>query len=1533
MVRNVSLGQSLTMADLLYPRKPTPSPQSLLSSISSKGHGDAGPTPVVSKAASTERVRSTFFTNLILLGIESYGSCSSAQDGTDQSPHSTRQSSSSIQPVQCPQSISHVIIDLTSGPAAAAGNTSGRHLGVSMARHRPLMISKDMFARSNQSTKALEFVLWFLFDRLDRQQCRERFKDCWPIMDRHDAREFRNVVFKWLDELRKEGRFAVGHGGQQKKQRSAGAGTTVTSATSISATTAPTTALSSSIAPGILTVRPSNENTELGGSTVASTGLWSRLCINGMDVMATIRRSYLDESTGERIEQIILVLSTYVLWVTFQREYEKQPNASLAASAWPKNVMAQVSANPTSKSELDRMSKQLKQEVEQLSARYAEERDEQSKICQQWASRAAEISSALEQLDSDMSEMHSQRRLLLQQLLPESASREQSPDKDQVDYLFRRLEAIWQPAIKSVQGSISRDQDERSVAALFGLLASGSSNAKESVEEIKSFKKALDRKRREIKSREECRLKEQELSKRPFRRLLDSLPSTEIASAGSFRPLEMKTNDVGTLNYLLSLGSDSHEEEPTPVRQHRILESIQGLVDQRAQSCKPSGLSKLNDHGEIVEKSAYALPTSRLLSAAGHVKQVRRLVPSVWTEPRESMARRDLQGEISATNKSGSLFGNIFSRSTTPAKRLKPLASSVRPVASDLVVTRRQESDDHSAEAPASSSWLKRIGDQQPLSALNKEIQRSGLQESQSASLARSYAPRWSLSRKRQQSSESPVYSLVSQEGHDTGEHKAQEQVQDQQPTNSSYPEEDSEQVFSDQDVFGTPKKRRRMYFDLPVRSEGASLVSRRSPIPSSQALERDISTTLPSSEDLKHMELAMAKSPLRNRAFTVPNSQPLTLDDLRAPTPKTRKTKGGQIVDRPMPLMLIHTPQQRKLFGIPSPAHNDRRSSPLSPVRPLLFSPKSPAPPAPTSPLQPQNPKQSTLLAKNVKQSVFGSSIFARFQPTMENQTQPSTIGKQDMGQLAYYQSEQQQHRDNSQQQPPAPPHSRMETPFLTKQDREVERSKVANTISSSIHNRLSASHKLDAYKSSVQGNLSSEPPSTLKSMVTDHRFKPALATNSSLEISRSYVGNVHSSKHSKEQTPPRDSVNSNVGPWSSASSSSSLSLSSVASSSVMRQQQHQPPTNPWGRPPSWKPSSPKMVDMDKKRQAEKAKRRAAREAAVAALSLDLKSSRMGAPSAGEVIRRRRPSSMFTSSIAIDSSEGYRDIIVPLNDVDDERSQVETVEDEDGKVGGDGQIDDDQQDMDESSPSPVSPIRLSFPMRALGESTIQKDTSNSSLPFSRSTLLPSSSVSTSNPPTSMHANTALFQRARKMSLSRSFAKPNIQEAEEPISLPTDGTQHSVFTSHGSHEFAELEKQTGKQPSTEATLAREEEDEPTIYNLALQSIFDPDNSRKPLGGAEGSSRQSSSIAFSSSPRVTKGQGSSAAAVEHTGGPMTTDGPEDLGSSLGMFDRLFSGDSSWTFGRNNGDDSQYDNTLTHGLFHETMPGSLDPDEAL
>ncbi|KAJ1980966.1 hypothetical protein H4R34_002251, partial [Dimargaris verticillata] len=67
-----------------------------------------------------------------------------------------------------------------------------------------ILVHADVFCQGHHHLKAAELVLKFFFDQLHPSQAREAFAGCYPACDPRQTREFRNVAFKWLEQLRKE---------------------------------------------------------------------------------------------------------------------------------------------------------------------------------------------------------------------------------------------------------------------------------------------------------------------------------------------------------------------------------------------------------------------------------------------------------------------------------------------------------------------------------------------------------------------------------------------------------------------------------------------------------------------------------------------------------------------------------------------------------------------------------------------------------------------------------------------------------------------------------------------------------------------------------------------------------------------------------------------------------------------------------------------------------------------------------------------------------------------------------------------------------------------------------------------------------------------------------------------------------------------------------------------------------------------------------------------------------------------------------
>lgn len=313
--------------------------------------------------ASAENVRTIFFTNLVLLGVQAH----SSQVQTQNSHHHQQQQ----QPHHQPQ-LSIIIDSLPTG-----SNIS-----------KPLELNKHVFSRGHQSTKALEFILWFLFTRLDRSQARDRFKGCWPVLDRHDAREFRNVAFKWMEELRKDGCFSVGH---NLEDPSAPEADNTFSGTQqrVSGPTDPQ-------------LRRTRTNSF---SSTTSLSFVGRNVRSGLGMfIPTIRRSYLDESIGERLEQMVLVLSTYVLAQVVKQEVQANLRSKQQDKTGNKDEMALVGlagAVPETQQEEEELLKSFDSQIAARTVLHNRDLEKQSASRQQCEAQKEDLDVKLYRLSQD----------------------------------------------------------------------------------------------------------------------------------------------------------------------------------------------------------------------------------------------------------------------------------------------------------------------------------------------------------------------------------------------------------------------------------------------------------------------------------------------------------------------------------------------------------------------------------------------------------------------------------------------------------------------------------------------------------------------------------------------------------------------------------------------------------------------------------------------------------------------------------------------------------------------------------------------------------------------------------------------------------------------------------------------------------------------------------------------------------------------------------------------------------------------------
>ncbi|KAA8893814.1 HAUS augmin-like complex subunit 6 N-terminus-domain-containing protein [Sphaerosporella brunnea] len=67
-------------------------------------------------------------------------------------------------------------------------------------------INPDVFTSLTNKGKAFEHIIYHLYNTFDPEDCAQKLQGCWPVYEPAQARELRNVTFKWLEDLKKSGR-------------------------------------------------------------------------------------------------------------------------------------------------------------------------------------------------------------------------------------------------------------------------------------------------------------------------------------------------------------------------------------------------------------------------------------------------------------------------------------------------------------------------------------------------------------------------------------------------------------------------------------------------------------------------------------------------------------------------------------------------------------------------------------------------------------------------------------------------------------------------------------------------------------------------------------------------------------------------------------------------------------------------------------------------------------------------------------------------------------------------------------------------------------------------------------------------------------------------------------------------------------------------------------------------------------------------------------------------------------------------------
>ncbi|KAF9359401.1 hypothetical protein BGX34_008400 [Mortierella sp. NVP85] len=440
--------------------------------------------------------------------------------------------------------------------------------------------------------------------------------------------------------------------------------------------------------------------------------------------------------------------------------------------------------------------------------------------------------------------------------------------------------------------------------------------------------------------------------------------------------------------------------------------------------------------------------------------------------------------------------------------------------------------------------------------------------------------------------------------------------------------------VFDMDGLPGTPSKRRR------VDSADEKFGGRRA------SFSYDIEVPLNDDVNYKSKDFFSRNTPKR-----AGRSPELTVEDLRTITPKPLKTNDTDD-NTTMPLMLLHTPQQRKLFGM----DKDQAIAPANPFPTLT----------PPSTSDTELVRRAMTSAFSPKRSQFSSSIFSRFRTGVTLQTMKN-LGSSGVTQSGG-----------------SPPLTVEASPFIVSPDTaqspfnsRVGQDRSQTTTSSSVKHLLTGNSVVhDTVRNETSQRAEPSAPSARESTFAVDAEDERDGTNvASIRIDIREDGDDKDDGKGiviSEPSPVRPDVDFRVS------------------------------RNPWGRPPSWKPKSPSMVDIEKKRQAERALRRAAKGGRPKAPSFESFANTSLDPfraSAHGQVNISVPSSSFmsfTSSSTTSSQSDSGHLGGHLRGTIREETRSENAELESR---------DDGDDTQEYNSPPVSPIRIltsgSFPFPA----------------------------------------------------------------------------------------------------------------------------------------------------------------------------------------------------------------------------------------
>ncbi|KAF8946004.1 hypothetical protein BGZ47_001498 [Haplosporangium gracile] len=1367
---------------------------------------------------------------------------------------------------------------------------------------RPLELHRYVFAKGHQSTKALEFILWFLFTRLDKGQTQDRFKGCWPVIDRHDAREFRNVAFRWLEELRKDGCFGVGH--QLVRDDSS-------------------TAFSSI-----------NDNTS---SNTGSLGLF----------LPTIRRSYLDESIGERIEQLVLVLSTYVLSKAIKKEQQMQEEGD-------RTLRELISHVPESSQDETSLLEMIDSHIVRRSRSFLRDVEKQKAVRTDWTLKSQEMCSRLNTLSRELTKVESERRIfLIHQSHIADRTGLLSLEELRVleDRWIEKINDQWRPILSFMERHVGRKnvlqalldvntgtcaghdsnpfgisslaaskdihmETDATAAAVFSALAPPfSDNASPST--------------RQSDIRNRVRVSAAELpgsQPNTHRSVLRSYRGQDISDVllvraptltvskpnrSPVRPPRMDPFKSPTTALKPAAFKPITVKPPTPAATATLIPaattSTRSTAKMSSSIIKPPVSLALSKNGQAKSRAPTEFLRKRSLAKEPSIKPTREdlvvregtevtppyeigcknivalltedsanaITPPITTpnsrrliQPIKKAAQNVTVQTISPTSKRTALWTSLFQGRDLGSRTDTKSHSSVEPA-------KLTEPTDHQL-----AQHTEAILDTSSEHVQSPQPTQSPTHPSPTIPPTRSiFRGRLGVSRKRRQSSDfqpgrstTPLRPMPD-EPHET----LLWQKDAAQPTKA-----DNFFQESDDEPPGTPSKRRRT----------SSVLGRRTSfVYDTEVAAKDV--------PIHQSKNPVSKTPERSALLKALRSPKLTLDDLRAPTPKPIKTKNGESMA--MPLMLLHTPQQKLLFRmeaglIPKVANPFTSLTPSS-----IIDPKS----------------KSTLMSPTespFKRPAFSTSIFARFKSNPGPELQEAT--------------------SSAEQPVQTPPHRSLwdsTSPFalsptpikLTRTppaaplvlSKSVDR-KPLTTTSILKHpltgNSVVLDRMCDKADNSVVDKNSAPLPTT--TVTTPRATALPVATPPRIQVQREEhtdilpVCPLADKNMTVETMKERVEIKKVIAP------SVTDGIAAVASLKVKQ--------NPWGRPPSWTPNQPLMIDMDmnKTPQAERSRRLVAKGAGIGAPSFgSLAKSSMGSLKVSVFGRSKHesvqsPTASVSASYSSLSSLSSRSVLSNyslLSSVSGPRTAQGQTFGGDDVVEVEEEEDDPDNDTREFSPPAVSPIRGSDPdlFRSFAESMMMSTR--------RGTV-------NEKPRFQISSRSAQLQCQQQRTVSVHADEPNEVEsivAESSLDLQEQEAERRQFLDEPMPEYEDGDEE-GR------GLARHEEtkDDETVMNYALQPIFESG------GGFRKSLSKSTMPRFIGSRSKVEG-----ADLVFSGARPSHEGRDGhMSRSVGRSEEE---DMTEKEQEEVGEDGMVnereveESMMIGGLFDEMMPEGLDPNEVL